>query len=396
MGIDSPNDDNFSNQYSPYYQYNPAMERNKKKEKEKGDWVEIIQKMEKDYLINQATNPRGLYNIGATCYMNSVLQSLYHIIDLSNGLLELLNKKILNKENLPKMEMTFAFLEIVVGLTFINGRSINPEIFKRIISKNESFRKFEANDSKTLTLYVLDTLNKELNENKIQIKNDKIINPLRNYQENDAQNIVKLFNENYNTLIGDLFNGLKYTDYKCLKCENIVKNYQIFNIISCNIEKTFFDKYPNARRIEKDNKVDVIDCFKVEEKPSSFKGDNQLFCEKCNKLQDGESTNKICFAPKILILFLYRGLNNRFMCDVDFPEDLDINQFLENKGKNYKLIGVIEHLGQSGESGHFIANCKHFNGEWLLFSDSSIYIKNDKIKYQKHGVPYLLFYRRED
>ena len=378
-------------------QYNlpkEGKEGNKKEPNDNQKGKEPNPNKEKKYIINETIVPKGLNNIGSTCYMNSVIQSLYHISDLSNGLLDLYNQNILNEEILNKMPMTLSFLEVVYNLSFRESKSFSPERFKIIISKNESFRKFEANDSKTLTLYVLDTLNKELNENKIPQKNEKIINPIRNYNVQDANGIVKFFNENHNTLIGDLFNGLKSTDYICDTCSNIVKNYQIFNIITCSIEKTFMDKFGNKQKLEKDLKVDILDCFKLEEKPNLFVGNNQIFCGQCNTSREGKSINKICISPKIMILFLDRGLNNRFMCDVDFPEELDINNFLETKGNKYKLIGVIEHLGQSGESGHFIANCKHFNGEWYIFSDSSIHPTQKE--YKQYGVPYLLFYRRED
>ena len=235
-------------------------------------------------------------------------------------------------------------------------------------------------------------MNKEFNDNKIQIKYAD--NPLRNYNEKEAESTIKFFNENYNSIIGDLFNGLKVTDYICSTCKNSVKNYQLFNIINCSIEKTFLDKDEKKPIKDRILQIDIMDCFKFEQKEKIFNGNNQIYCVKCNQSRDGISVNKIIFAPKILILFLDRGYNNTFICDVLFPETLDINNYLEMKGKNYKLIGVIEHLGKSGETGHFIANCKHFDGNWYIFSDSSIY--PTKNKYQKYGVPYLLFYRRED
>ena len=339
--------------------------------------------------------PRGLNNIGATCYMNSVLQCLYHVYDLSNELLKsFYDSQTLTIENLKRMPMTFALFDIIYLLVYGQNNSVNPKKFNDIISTNKSFRKYEANDSKNLVLYTLDRLNRELNEYKLRTENKSLINSIRFYDQKDidARDIVKLFNDNYNSLIGDLFHGLKSFEYQCKICKNYTKNYQIFNIITCSIKKTFLEKYQQTN--QSDRKLNVIDCFKFEQKPMLFSGNNKLFCEKCQKENDTICYTKICIAPKILILFLDRGQDNQFMCDVDFPKELDINEFLEEKGKKYKLIEVIEHLGQSGDSGHFIASCKHFDGKWYIFSDSSVYLIGNE--YKKNGIPYLVFYEREN
>ena len=355
----------------------------------------LIQENQKIF-INSKIPPRGLNNIGATCYMNSVLQCLYHVYDLSNEFLKsYFDTQTLKYELLKKMPMTFALFDIIYQLTYGEKKSVNPKIFNDIISKNKSFKKYEANDSKNLVLYTLDNINKELNEYKLITENINLISPIRHYDQkvNEANDIVKSFNDNYNTLIGDLFHGLKSSEYQCTVCQKSNKVYQIFNIITCPIQKTFEFKYKQINN-QTERKLNIIDCFKLEQNPVFFIGMNQLFCDKCQTSNDGICNNKICIAPKILILFLDRGQNNQFMCDVEFPKELDINEFVEEKGQKYKLIEVIEHLGQSGESGHFIACCKHFDGEWYIFSDSSVYHVGRE--YQKTGIPYLIFYEREN
>ena len=350
---------------------------------------------DKKIYITSNIPPRGLNNIGATCYMNSVLQCLYHVYDLSNELLKsFYDSQTLQMVNLKRMPMTFALFDIIYLLVYGQNNSVNPKKFNDIISTNKSFRKYEEKDSKNLVLYTLDRLNRELNEYKLRIENNCLINAIRYYDQKvfDSRDIVKSFNENYNSLIGDLFYGLKSSEYQCKICKNCTKNYQIFNIITCSIKKTFLAKYQQTNQSER--KLNVIDCFKLEQKPMLFSGNNKLYCEKCKKENDAICFTKICIAPKILILFLDREQNNQFMCDVDFPKELDINEFLEEKGKKYKLIEVIEHLGQSGESGHFIASCKHFDGKWYIFSDSSVYLIG--LDYKKHGIPYLVFYEREN
>ena len=351
-------------------------------------------------IITKNIPPRGLNNIGATCYMNSVLQCLYHSYDLSNVLLNILDQASKEKEKLNLLynfPMTFVYMLTIHELTFSQNKSISPYKFKEIIGTNKLFRNFEANDSKTLTLYVIDTLNRELNEfyNTIKIPIEYNKNEIVTFKGKDAESIVSLFKQNYNSIISELFHGLKVSKYQCDVCKNCVNVYQIFNIIECPIEKTFNEKKKNKTKKLNDFRIHIFDCFKLEEEPKLFNGQNQLYCEKCKKVNDGRSLNKIVFAPKMLILFLDRGQNNKFKCEVDFKEEMDINDYLEIKiMKKYELIGVIEHLGDSGPTGHFIANCKHFDGKWYIFSDSDI--KCTGKAYKKCGIPYLLFYRRKD
>ena len=64
-------------------------------------------------------------------------------------------------------------------------------------------------------------------------------------------------------------------------------------------------------------------------------------------------------------------------------------------------MGVVKHLGSSGESGHYIAYIRNLNtNQWYLFSDSvvsecfdlnDIYNNNNP-----SSIPYILLYYRLD
>ena len=134
-------------------------------------------------------------------------------------------------------------------------------------------------------------------------------------------------------------------------------------------------------------------CFENEIDDVNFKGDNKIYCNECKKLMDAKGTNRIFSSPHVLILILNRGKANQFECDVDFDETLDIKDYVESKQcpTKYNLIGVISHFGESSMSGHFIADCKHFDNKWYCFNDGIV--NGPSGRYSKKGTPYILFYQ---
>ena len=402
--------------------------------------------------INSFTKAKGLENVGATCYMNAVLQCFYHVRPLST---EFVNYNF-HPNMIQQIPMTMAYLEVVKELSNNKGTAARPILFKNTISMNPLFTGVQANDSKDLILYFLEKIDSELTMLKYFTQNKNLMNTIR-YMNNilskqppELQYAINMFMNYHNSIFADLFYGFSSQTIECSNqnCHQRLTNYQIFNFIIFPIENVYNSlkgKKNNNNYYEEDKKhislsnmrpagkpsftttsnseygnwyndtskksysnnyynrndygkksVTLIDCFENEINTIEFKGDNQIYCNRCNKLLDAKGENRIFSSPHVLILILNRGKANKFDCDVEFEESLNIEKYVESKQcpTKYKLIGVISHFGESSMSGHFIADCRHFDGKWYTFNDSIVTGPN--FKYSKKGTPYILFYENEN
>ena len=93
-----------------------------------------------------------------------------------------------------------------------------------------------------------------------------------------------------------------------------------------------------------------------------------------------------------------RGKGLEFNVKICFEEYLNLYNYIElkNTGFNYRLIGVITHIGENGMGGHFIAYCREPGiNLWRKYNDSFV---TDVQDFNKEVInfanPYLLFYQK--
>ncbi|KAL0478549.1 hypothetical protein AKO1_008138 [Acrasis kona] len=191
----------------------------------------------------------------------------------------------------------------------------------------------------------------------------------------------------YQIPIDDLYQGTMRDYVICETCKHVGGR-----------KDTFLDLQLVIRNVE--HLDQAIEQFQIVEK---LQGENQYFCEKCNKKSDAKKGLKILTLPDILTLHLKRfnvdyetmtkvKLNNQ----VIFPTTLDMNKHLSNHEVNlnddrsspnhkqqegqdeeedandniYDLYAVLMHSGTVA-GGHYYAYIR-VKDRWYDFNDSNV------------------------
>ena len=239
-----------------------------------------------------------------------------------------------------------------------------------------------------------------MNMNNFNMNNFNMMNPNFNQMQMNNMNIG--FNpqfNNFNNMIN--FNGnFGFNNNNAMAQMN--NNFQMMNqnmqFNNMNINPQNMIKLMNLNN----NIVTIMDCFEYNQKLDKFEGSNQIYCSNCKIMANANYCTYLTTEPKILILLLNRGTGLQFKVKLEFSQMLDISNYVSQKGNGvrYQLIGVITHLGENGQGGHFIAHCKSpIDNEWYTYNDA-IVTKIEENEFQTKiinlGMPYLLFYKRID
>ena len=266
-----------------------------------------------------------------------------------------------------------------------NNDTFSPKEFKiRLGLHNPQFKAFEANDSKDLILYLLQTLHEEMN----YFGNKKIrLNYYPNQYDmfNTYQHFYTTYNSNNFSKISLLFYGTYINTTVCKKCNFKLYNFQKFEFISFGMY--FYNK----------KEFNIMKGFEDNSKTGLLTGDNKFLCNNCKGLQDAETKCQIFEPPNKLLINIDYGKNKKYQpSSIKFDEEIDITPFIAshlNMSFKYRIIGVCTHYGHSGRYGHYVAFCRHREEKvWYEFNDSHVSKCSQKDIYK--GSPYLLLYER--
>ncbi|XP_035213642.1 ubiquitin carboxyl-terminal hydrolase 3-like isoform X2 [Stegodyphus dumicola] len=350
----------------------------------------------------------GLRNLGNTCFMNAVLQSLSNIQQFSCYFKQLPSLECKNPKNGKKNnhikkanngdEMLLAeeLRKTLVSLRQGSKSAISPESLFAVIWKVvPRFRGYQQQDAHEFLRYMLDRLHMEL------------LNILPYPRDNNAFFIGA---KGKATIVTTIFGGILQNEVTCLVCGTESKKHDPFLDLSLDIpHHAIIKPSSNKSKEEEVPSIQLLDCL------SSFTeleelADSELYlCHSCKCKQRSTKRFWIRRLPNVLCLHLKRFRWNNFFRTkldnyIDFPvQGLDMNKFIlvnrhETRGTSsgstlYDLAAVIVHHGTGAGSGHYTAYATH-DGCWHHFNDSSVTLTDENTVASCKA--YILFYIRRE
>lgn len=311
---------------------------------------------------------KGLINNGNTCYLNSVVQCLTHILFFHP----------LNKKLIKDFEITNDSENIMINWMKVNkmmwdthSKHININFFIKsfidnIKKKNLYFENFQQNDAEEFITLLFDMIHKTL---------------ITNYEKkNNTQQEISWYNtyKNDYSLIIEYFYSQSSLITQCSNCNYNTIKYDPFMIFQLPIN-------------DKVNSIEgalTLDC--KNEKLLDWK------CDNCNEISHCSNSKKYQHISDFLIIQLKRydkhNKNNKF---IKYVEYMDMNKFInDNQGKNslYKLMGFLVHSGGIN-SGHYYSICYNMiDNKWRKYDDVNVSDIDNVDVFKLY--PYCLFYKR--
>ena len=335
-----------------------------------------------DNCINSGN--KGLVNLGNTCYMNSVLQCLSHLLTFHPH-----NEKFFKECKDLESGLMYEWFQFQRKMwSNDNNECINPinliTSFKMLCDKkNLYFENFNQNDVDEFLVLFLDLLHDSI-KRKVKM-NFKVKSTLSDTNEiiKKGYETWKNFYENNYSYIVENFHSQLLSMTICPECYYYTTNHDPIQVISLELP---------------DNSETIHDCFEQYTRKQILDEKNMWKCDKCSENVQPHQKTLLFKTADILIILLKRYTNNLRKNNkfIQYPLQLNLENYNKNYGTGksniYNLNGFCVHNGFLG-GGHYYAVSKNsLDNKWYEYNDSSVSLVSDDklLKY----IPYVLFYKR--
>ncbi|XP_050841483.1 ubiquitin carboxyl-terminal hydrolase 42-like [Serinus canaria] len=300
----------------------------------------------------------GLFNVGNTCFLNSVLQCLTYTPPLANYLLSREHSRACHQQGFCMMCIMEAHvnkaLHSPVG-------AILPlavlKVFRRIGEHFQPGREEDAHDFLCCTVNAMQRACLS------------------------ASNDLDLSSQS-TTIVYQIFGGFLRSRVTCFSCEAISDSYEAFLDVPLDIKAA-------------SSLTAALEEFVT---PENLDGDNCFKCDKCKKNVAASKRFTVHRAPKILTVCLKRFdcfTGGKISKVVEYPEYLDLRPYMsqaDGEPLPYSLYAVLVHSGVSCHGGHYFCYTKASNGLWYQMDDESVELRCIDTALRQQA--YLLFYAR--
>lgn len=361
---------------------------------------------------------KGLPNISNTCYLNSVLQVILHMLEFQKFFLfsgDILKPILLTNKDYHRVNVGAKIYELFITYwTSDDYKTIHKDLryLQKILSEHiamtsPEFHPGQQCDQHECLVFLLDIMHQSFCIKKKFIHDKGDPDSYHDELENKAiESIWRhgfhgpdcLIKEGYmfvstiaSTLMGQRIQRTECANPTCRAVSPIIDTFKIFEV---HIPKM-------------DGTIDLTDCMNYATGITRLHEDNMYKCEKCGEETEACKRSMIWRHPQILIIQIIRNLvairntphgpvchQMKDTREVTFPQKLDLKPYMYRSNMshtNYELINVGCHHGYPG-FGHCYSYIKNDDSQWSNYNDHRVTDITDE--YVQGPEAYLLVYRQ--